>query len=69
MKMKQLILSQSIEENVTEKLIIDLVLHDGRTRGRSEMSSPGTESSIKHKACIMLQVIKDSLAKIGYQQF
>lgn len=24
------ILSQSIEENVTEKLIIDLVLHDGR---------------------------------------
>lgn len=26
--------------------------------GRSEMSSPGTESSIKHEAGIMLQVIK-----------
>lgn len=29
MKMKQLILSQRTEENITEKLIIDLVLHDG----------------------------------------
>lgn len=30
MKMEQLILSQSIEENLTEKLIIELILHDGR---------------------------------------